>query len=396
MLLRDDRAQQIEQRLTAMRGSAPRRSPTVRALSAYAQHADCKMATLAFAAEVDLDILLKGTPYEAPFGQSPFAIRRGVAFERFIAKDGHAQILNLLRSKMGFAIADAKIADLREKPYPRNRQGMRLRADDTRSLVRQIVRGAPAAPNLIDGAVLQASIGGIPALFEADAVAARFGGLIHVGEVKSFPVVDGRADPDKLSAALDQVAVYILFAKYLVAEVGGDADLVSPDALIITPTNVGLKPTLSLQNVGSRIARSQKLLSKVPDVREIAAAVSAKVDFGVIADIKTDPDRRLETFHELADKVGTAYAPSCLSTCGNARACRERAFTACEPSLIGPEAIRLLPGVYSLQRAAELSDGAPASAAEREVAAHLARAGRLYNQGVAAGRRLRGPKGVAV
>lgn len=395
MSLKADRAGQIEEKLTAMRGSAHRRSPTVRALSAYAQHADCKLATLAFAAEVDLDTLLKGTRYEAPFGQSPFAIRRGLAFEQYIAKDGHAQTLELLRAKMEFAIADAKIIDLRNT-YPRNRRGMRLRADETRALVRQMVRGVLAAPNLIDGAVLQASIGGIQALFEADAVAARFGGLIHVGEVKSFPVVDGRADPDKLSAALDQVAVYILFARYLVDEVGGDADLVSPNALIITPTNIGLKPTLSLRDVGSRIARSQKLLSKVPDVREIAADVSAKVNFGVIADIKTGADRRLQVFHELADNVGTAYAPSCLSTCGNARVCRERAFTACEPSLIGQEAIRLLPGVHSLQRAAELSDGAPASAAEKEVATHLSRAGRLYDQAIADGRRLRGPKGVAV
>jgi hypothetical protein len=369
--------------------------PSTEALSAYAQHADCNLATLAFAAEVDLDRLLVRTPYEAPFGQSPFAIRRGLAFEQFIAKDGHAQTLELLRAKLGFPIADAKIVDLRNT-YSRNRQGMKFHANDTRALVRQMITGAPAAPNLIDGAVLQASIGRISALFEADAVAARFGGPIHVGEVKSFPVVDGKADPDKLSAALDQVAIYILFAKRLIDDIGGDADLVSPNALIITPTNVGLRPTLSVRNVGNRIVRSQTLLAKVPDVREIAASVSAKVDFGQIADPKSTSERRIEVFHDLADQVGTAYLPSCLSTCGNALACRERAFRACEPALIGPHAVRLLPGVHSLQRAADLSDGAPASVSEAEVAAQLARAGRLYDQGVAAARRLRGPKGVAV
>ena len=42
------------------------------------------------------------------------------------------------------------------------------------------------------------SIGGRTAYFEADSVAAFDGGRIHVGEIKSFPKVDGRVDPDKL------------------------------------------------------------------------------------------------------------------------------------------------------------------------------------------------------
>src|SRR4051812_150053 len=99
---------QTEARLTAIRATARRRSPTVRVLSAYAEHADCNLATLGFAAEVDFDRLLEGTPYEAPYGQSPFAISRGVAFEKLIAKHGYQQTLDLLRTKMGFAITDAK------------------------------------------------------------------------------------------------------------------------------------------------------------------------------------------------------------------------------------------------------------------------------------------------
>jgi hypothetical protein len=104
---------------------------------------------------------------------------------------------------MGFAIGDARIRDLRNI-YPKNRLGMRLRADDTRSLVRQMIVGDPTACNLIDGAVLQAHVGVLVAWFEADALAARFGGAIHVGEVKSFPVVDERAARFELPAAHPQ------------------------------------------------------------------------------------------------------------------------------------------------------------------------------------------------
>ncbi len=50
----------------AIRGTAPRRTPGVRALAAYAEHADCPLATLGFVAGVDFDRLLLDTPYQAP------------------------------------------------------------------------------------------------------------------------------------------------------------------------------------------------------------------------------------------------------------------------------------------------------------------------------------------
>jgi hypothetical protein len=230
-------------RLTEIRATAPRRSPNVRVLAAYAIHADCNLATLGFAASVDFDRVLKGTTYEAPFGQSPFAFSRGLAFERMLAQHGYAATLDLLRTRMGFATADARIANLRQG-YPPNADGMRVRAHDTQLLIRKILRGASDAPNLIDGAVLETRIGGILARFEADAIAARFGGPIHAGEVKSFPVVDERADADKLAAALDQVAVYLLLTRQLVEHLGGNPDAVSTEAMLITPKNVGLTPTL--------------------------------------------------------------------------------------------------------------------------------------------------------
>lgn len=108
MATRSNHDRSIEESLTAIRGAAPRRSPTVRVLSAYAGHADCNLATLGFAAEVDFEAVLRGTVFEAPFGQSPFAIRRGITFEQFIAKDGYAQTLELLRTQMGFWVRPLK------------------------------------------------------------------------------------------------------------------------------------------------------------------------------------------------------------------------------------------------------------------------------------------------
>jgi hypothetical protein len=220
-------SQQLERRLEEIRGQAPRRSPTVRVLAGYAQHTDCKLAALGFAAGVNFDRLLVGTRFEGPFGQSPFAIGRGLAFEKRLRADHYAATLALLRDLPHFPPAGARVVNLRDG-YPAGADRMPRRARDTADLLRRIIAGDPAAPHLIDGAVLRATVGGLMAFFEADALAALAGCEIRVAEVKSFPKVDDRVDPDKLGAALDQVAIYILLTRDEILRLGGTPNAGSP------------------------------------------------------------------------------------------------------------------------------------------------------------------------
>src|SRR5438034_154787 len=182
----------VAERLAEIRGGAPRRSPNVRALAAYAGHTGCQLATLGFAVGVDFDQMLKGTKYAPQTGQSPFAFQRGNSFEAMLRKDGYAPTLSLLQSEMRFSPEEGRVVNLRVG-FPRNPSGMDQRATATRELLGAILKGKRDAANLIDGAVLQTMIGGLRANFEADAIAARIGASLHAGEVKSFPVVDGRA-----------------------------------------------------------------------------------------------------------------------------------------------------------------------------------------------------------
>jgi hypothetical protein len=351
----------------------------VRVLAAYAQNTDCALAGLAFAARVNLDRVLLGTRFQAPFGQSPFAFQRGLAFEKSLRSNDYEPTLGLLRAELKDPLAAPRIENLRSK-HPGTREGMLLRSRDTEALLDLIVKGRPAAPHLIDGAALRGSVGGLEAFFEADALAARAGGEIRVAEVKSFPKVDERVDADKLGAALDQVAIYILLTREVIARLGGDPlRWVSDLALLITPRNVGMQPTLSVKGVGPRIARAEKLLASVPRVEDVVASVPDGLSFGPVADTKAEEPRRLAALHVLADRVGTAYRPGCLATCGNARFCRERAFCSGSPSLLGTSTTRVLPGIVSLDRAEELTRGVAPGAAEAHAAALLATAGRLYD-----------------
>src|SRR5205085_2477865 len=97
---------------------------------------------------------------------------------------------------------------------------------------------------IIDGAVLTCTIAGRIAYFEADSLAAAAAGKLHVVEVKSFPVTDGRCDKNKLGAACDQAAWYVLLCQRELVEEGLPADVVSSEGFIIVPQGVGLTPTL--------------------------------------------------------------------------------------------------------------------------------------------------------
>jgi hypothetical protein len=365
--------------LDRVRGKAPVMRANVRRLAAFASVHSCPTAAVAFAARIDTNKVLAGTRMQMPFGQSPFAIGRGVAFEALLRRHGHAELRRVLTDGLGTDFSYAAIENLREG-YPPNRTGLRMRATITQTRMAEIA-GQPQEPVILDGAVLQADVGGIPAFFEADEMAIGVGGQIIVGENKSWPVVDGKpTDEDALGAALDQAATYVLLGRRTLEQQGVDPAKMADSVVLVTPRNTGLGPSLHRQDVASRVRRIQRLLDAVPDVQETAASTPMSVTFDEVADTEADESARLASFRYVTDVLGRVYEPaSCLTSCGFAWACRERLFEEGDPSVVGGPVARALPGIASLRRVAELGQGAPPSAAEAPAAAPLARAGRLYD-----------------
>jgi hypothetical protein len=374
-----------EAALARVRGRARTMRPNIRRLAAFASVHSCPTAAVAFAARIDSNHVLAGTTMQVPYGQSPFAIGRGVAFEALLRQHGHAELRRVLSDGLEVDFSLAAIENLREGYQP-NREGLLLRASVTRSRMAEIT-SAPDEPVVLDGAVLRADVGGLPAFFEADEMAIGVNGEIIVGENKSWPVVDGRpTDEDALGAALDQAATYILLGRQTLDQAGADPERVSSKAVLVTPRNTGLAPVLHRQEVGSRIRRVERLLSAVPAVNDIAASVPSSVTFDRISDDSLSEEARLDAFAEVTEELGRVYEPAaCLTSCGFAWACRRCVFAAGGPAVAGGQIAHALPGVASLGRAAELGRGAPASAAEAAAAAPIARAGRLYDEAMPAG-----------
>src|SRR5215472_15685379 len=269
--------------LARVRGQAPQIRANVRRLAAFANVHSCPTAAVAFAARIDTNRVLAGTSMEMPYGQSPFAIGRGVAFEALLRRHGHAELRRVLTEGLQTDFTYAGIENLREG-YPPNRAGLRMRATVTQTRMAEIANG-PAEPVVLDGAVLEADIGGLPAFFEADEMAIGVGGQILVGENKSWPVVDGKpTDEDALGAALDQAATYNLLGRRTLEAAGVDPSCISDSVVLVTPRNTGLAPSLHRQDVSSRVRRVERLLSAVPDVHDVAASVPASVTFETAAD----------------------------------------------------------------------------------------------------------------
>lgn len=368
--------------LAAVRGQAPSTRPNVRRLAAFANVHSCPTAAVAFAAGVDTNRTFAGSRVQMAFGQSPFAIGRGIAFENLLRQHGHAELRRVLTEGLDIDFSLAPIENLREGYQP-NRVGLTMRASVTRNRMKEIVTGPPG-PIVLDGAVLEADIGGIHAFFEADEMAIGVAGEILVGENKSWPVVDGRpTDEDALGAALDQAATYVLLGRRSLGGVGVDPDHVTGDVVIITPKNTGLSPVLHRQNVDGRIRRIERLLSAVPDIAKMATDIPAGLTFDTVADPSVADDARIEAFAGIIDELDNTYEPgSCLTSCGFAWACRECAFGSGDPAIAGGSVARALPGVVTLGRVAELGHGAPPSTAEAPAAGPIARAGRLYDEAV--------------
>ncbi|TIN20138.1 MAG: hypothetical protein E5Y51_03840 [Mesorhizobium sp.] len=368
-------------KLTELRGPAPEKRPTVRVLSAATAHSDCSFAMVALATRTDLDKLCQGTYFEVSFGQDPQAFQRGEMFERRVKELNYAALIQLLREGADFPTTSVRIEDLRSRTPP-NAEGLKYRAAETRRLLRQIARKSPEAPNIIDGAVLTCSIAGRIAYFEADSLAAAANGRLHVVEVKSFPVTDGRCDKDKLGAACDQAAWYAHLCQRHLLEDGLPPEVVSEEGFIVAAQGLGLTPILLRQNLQARIRRAQSLLASTPDPTAVLASLPDNLQFPAV-DIA--PDERIEMLENLLDAVGTNYRPACLQDCGMARLCRSRAHDQGLPSLCGSAVVRQLPGVVSLGRAVELSERAVPRPNEVHVATALERAATVYDRVVTRG-----------
>ncbi|MFE2183480.1 hypothetical protein [Streptomyces sp. NPDC059455] len=327
-----------------------------RALAALAANPGCRRRALLDGAGVDKGALAQALGAPANFGQSQFAHQRGNSFEARVKADGGADLVRLLHERL---------RDGSEPPGPGavatpdlTAPGPQGRTARTALALREATEAGGWA--LLDHPMVSLDVAGSPAFLEPDAVVVHPDGSWTVIEIKSFPMVDGSADPAKVGAAARQSAVYTLALERVasmigepeeggdaaeaaeVAEVASRADRapvrarVRHQALLVCPKDFSNLPTAELVDVRKQLAVTRRQLDRLTRIEEIAAALPEGTTFDLrLTDDGQIPTRPVEELTAAVDTVDAAYAPECLSTCELAAHCRTRSRAAGQVEALG-------------------------------------------------------------
>lgn len=369
-----------EQRLAEIRGGGPPRRHNARTIAALTGNPGCARRAVLDSAGVDKPKLAARIGFPARFGQSRFAIGRGNAFEARLKADGGAELLRLIAERLGVdPTAPATWTDLGAPARPGAAEaaaadGVDRAARSRAALVAAAPTGGAAPPALFDHPLLGLDVAGRRVYLEPDVVAARLDGRYHVVEIKSFPVIDGQADPAKVAAAAIQSAVYVLALRDLLAAEGHDPGQVSTDVVLICPRDFANQPIASLVDVRKQLLMLRRQLDRMARIDELLARLPA----GFTADPSADP---AELRRALAS-VEARYAPECLAACELAYFCRHEART--QTAMLGRPVREALGGVETIAEALALAAGEdPGEPEQAEAAALLRAAARLRAEALA-------------
>lgn len=416
----------IADRLAELRGPVPPRHHDARTIAALTANPGCARRAVLDAAGVDKRVLAERIGFGPRFGQSPFAISRGNAFEKLVKADGGAALLDLLRNELGLVIdayvgargdesdgesdgASEHSSDGASDGEPVGAVGQydywvdlgegdrERRYQRTRELVAATARDAEAPVPLIDHPLLKLDVGGRTAYVEPDLVAfrattegdtARGGELSprwYLAEIKSFAVIDGRADPTKVAEAATQAAVYVLAFQALLADLGLSAGQVATDVVLICPKNFTNTPTAALLDVRRQLAAVRRQLDRLPRIGQLVETLDASITFDLSEDAEGEPVRDAGELGKAVATIEARYAPECVSRCDLAFYCRDEARTAGCTDLLGRAVRDALGGVGSVQQALALSESRVAAHANVNVNAQVGADAGPHDAGVGVG-----------
>ncbi|MET9575539.1 hypothetical protein [Streptomyces massasporeus] len=305
----------LRQRLAELRGpEVPAKALDARALAALAANPGCARRAILDGAGVNKAALASALGAPSAFGQSQFALTRGNAFEAKVKADGGAELLRLVHDKLDRSAeppADARVPDL-------TAAGPRGRTARTELELREAA-AHPGAWTLLDHPMLALDVAGSPAFLEPDAVVVHPDGSWTVVEIKSFPLLDGSADPAKVGAAARQAAVYVLALEEVAARLGAEvapAPRVRHRVLLVCPRDFSNLPAASAVDIRKQRAVTARQLARLTRIEDIAGALPEGTCFS--------PELPAEELTAAVESVPATYAPECLSACELAFHCRAR------------------------------------------------------------------------
>ncbi len=364
-----------ETRLDRIRGHAVARNHNARTIAALTSNPGCGRRAVMDAAGVDKQRLAAHLGFPARFGQSQFALTRGNAFEAQVKADGCAELLRLLREKLGLPIPEVSYDDLNEVGGNTSRE---LRHSQTRRLLARAAASGEDAGTMFDHPLLRLEVGGQPVYLEPDLIAFRVFGQFHVVEIKSFAVIDGRADGDKVAEAAIQSAVYVLALRELLAGLGAGPGSVAHEVFLVCPENFSNRPTAAVLDVRKQLTVLRRQLSRLERIDSLLELLPPGLTFDLDPDPVGTPRRQAGDLARAVREVEARYQPECLANCEMCFFCRDEARGA--TAALGRAARDDLGGVEHMAAVLSLARGTVRAAAEQADAAQILRSAARLRQ----------------
>jgi hypothetical protein len=181
----------------------------------------------------------------------------------------------------------------------------------------------------------------------------------QLAEIKSFAMIDGRADPMKVAEAATQAAVYVLAFQRLLADLGLPADSVATQVVLICPKDFTNTPAAALVDVRRQLAAVRRQLDRLPRIGELLDTLDAGVTFDLSKDAGGEPSQDPAQLGKAVATIEARYAPECVSRCDMAFYCRDEARTAGSTDVLGRAVRDALGGIGSVHEALVLSEAGP-------------------------------------
>ncbi len=310
-------------------------------------------------AGVDKALLADALGAPSAFGQSQFALARGNVFEARVKADGGAELLRLVHARVGGAGDPEPVPELVRAP-DLSAAGPEGRTARTALALREAVQ-APGTWTFLDHPMVALDVAGSPAFLEPDAVVVHPDGSWTVVEIKSFPMIDGAADPAKVGAAARQAAVYVLALEQVAARLPEASPVVRDRVVLVCPKDFSNLPAASAVDVRKQLSVTRRQLTRLTRIEDIAAALPPGTAF--------DPALPAAELRAAVESVPATYAPECLAACELAFHCRDRSRAAGAVTALGRPLRAELGGLTTVDAVLAAARGESGDPADPTVAA---------------------------
>lgn len=332
----------------------------------WVKNPQCEANTLSAVLNVKLSDVAKSLNYEPEYGQSPFAIQRGLQFEGWLFKD-EAEVIRGAMEKIELLPAESKgFLDLRLT----SNGGKTVRSTDealdkSHGLLTNLANSKFDAPTIVAGLLLKIPKGVmlpeatlIIDIITIQKLDTKF--EIQVGEIKVFPDRGGHTDAGEIATARAQAGVYQHALQLTVDSLNLlNAPIVSTSGFLVFTWPGSNSPVI---RKGEDLTYLAKRAEKGFDqLDRVAAEVISRQEKN-LADV------------DLKDWIAhsrTEYKEVCWSFCDLAPRCQDLAIAEDRGIVLGAEASKVL-GSVTVKRAIELLDGAdPNSEVEKSLQEQL-------------------------